>query len=92
MNLLRLSWKNLTFKPLNALLSVLLFALSIGLISLLLSLREQADEQFDNNLAGINLVVGAKGSPLELTLNSMYHVGYATGNIKLGQIKAFFDR
>lgn len=91
MNLLRLSWKNLTFKPLNALLSVLLFALSIGLISLLLSLRQQADEQFDNNLAGINLVVGAKGSPLELTLNSMYHVGYATGNIKLGQIKAFFN-
>ena len=91
MNLLRLSWKNLTFKPLNALLSVLLFALSIGLISLLLSLREQADEQFDNNLAGIDLVVGAKGSPLELTLNSMYHVGYATGNIKIGQIKAFFN-
>ncbi len=91
MNLLRLSWKNLTFKPLNALLSVLLFALSIGLISLLLSLRKQADEQFDNNLAGIDLVVGAKGSPLELTLNSMYHVGYATGNIKLGQIKAFFN-
>jgi len=91
MNLLWLSWKNLTFKPLNALLSVLLFALSIGLISLLLSLREQADEQFDNNLAGINLVVGAKGSPLELTLNSMYHVGYATGNIPLKQVKAFFN-
>jgi len=91
MNLLWLSWKNLTFKPLNALLSILLFALSIGLISLLLSLREQADEQFDNNLAGINLVVGAKGSPLELTLNSMYHVGYATGNIPLKQVKAFFN-
>ncbi len=91
MNLLRLSWKNLTFKPLNALLSVLLFALSIGLISLLVSLRKQADEQFDNNLAGIDLVVGAKGSPLELTLNSMYHVGYATGNIQLGKVKAFFN-
>ena len=91
MNLVRLSWKNLTFKPLNALLSILLFALSIGLISLLLSLRKQADEQFDNNLAGINLVVGAKGSPLELTLNSMYHVGYATGNVPLGKVKAFFN-
>ena len=91
MNLIRLAWKNLTFKPLSALLSILLFALSIGLISLLLSLRKQADEQFDANLAGINLVVGAKGSPLELTLNSMYHVGYATGNIKLGQVKAFFN-
>ncbi len=91
MNLLALAWKNLAYKPLTALLSVLLFALSIGLISLLLNLREQADEQFDNNLADIDLVVGAKGSPLELTLNSMYHVGYATGNVSLGQVKAFFN-
>ncbi|SEQ63267.1 ABC transporter permease [Neolewinella agarilytica] len=91
MNLLSLAWKNLTFKPLSALLSVLLFALSIGLISLLLNLRQQADEQFDNNLAGINLVVGAKGSPLELTLNSMYHVGYATGNVTLKEVRSFFN-
>ena len=91
MNLLQLSWRNLTHRPLRALLSVLLFALSVGLITLLLSLRHQADRQFDANLAGIDLVVGAKGSPLELTLNSMYHVGYATGNIQLGQVRAFFN-
>jgi len=91
MNLLRLAWRNLSYKPLSALLSVLLFALSIGLISLLLNLRQQADEQFDNNLAGVDLVVGAKGSPLELVLNSMYHVGYATGNITLKDAKPFFS-
>jgi putative ABC transport system permease protein len=91
MNILRLSWRNLTHKPLSALLSILLFALSIGLISLLLNLRQQADEQFDNNLAGVDLVVGAKGSPLELVLNSMYHVGYATGNISLKEAKPFFN-
>lgn len=91
MNIFRLAWRNLTFKPLGTLLSVLLFALSIGLISLLLNLREQADEQFDNNLAGVDLVVGAKGSPLELVLNSMYHVGYATGNIKVKDVRGFFS-
>ncbi|MEM6771377.1 MAG: ABC transporter permease, partial [Bacteroidota bacterium] len=91
MNLLRLAWRNLTFNPLSALLSVLLFALSIGLISLLLNLRQQADEQFDNNLAGVDLVVGAKGSPLELVLNSMYHVGYANGNITIEDAKPFFS-
>lgn len=91
MNLLRLAWRNLTHKPLSALLSILLFALSIGLISLLLNLRQQADEQFDNNLAGVDLVVGAKGSPLELVLNSMYHVGYATGNISIKEAKPFFS-
>lgn len=91
MNLFRLAWRNLTHKPLSALLSILLFALSIGLISLLLNLRQQADEQFDNNLAGVDLVVGAKGSPLELVLNSMYHVGYATGNITIKEAKPFFS-
>ncbi|OAV45678.1 ABC transporter permease [Lewinella sp. 4G2] len=91
MSSLYLALKNLLFKPLNGLLSVLLFALSIGLLSLLANLRLQADEQFDNNLAGIDLVVGAKGSPLELVLNSMYHVGYPTGNVTLGEVKAFFN-
>ena len=91
MNTIALALRNLLHKPLNALLSVLLFALSVGLVSLLINLRTQADEQFDNNLAGVNLVVGAKGSPLELVLNSMYHVGYPTGNVTLGEVKAFFN-
>ncbi|MTB51008.1 ABC transporter permease [Lewinella sp. W8] len=91
MNLIRLAWKNLTYKPLNALLGILLFALSVGLVSLLLSLRKQADEQFDANLAGVNLVVGAKGSPLNLVLNSMYHLGYPNGNVSLGEVRAFLN-
>lgn len=91
MNILQLAWRNLLHKPLSTLLSVLLFALSIGLISLLLNLRQQADEQFDNNLAGVDLVVGAKGSPLELVLNSMYHVGYANGNITVKEARPFFN-
>ena len=55
-------------------LSLVLFALGVGLISLLLILNKQLQDQFDKNLAGINLVVGAKGSPLQLILSSMYHI------------------
>jgi putative ABC transport system permease protein len=91
MNLFRLAWKNLTHKPLSALLGILLFALSVGLVSLLFSLRKQADEQFDANLAEVNLVVGAKGSPLNLVLNSMYHLGYPNGNVTLGEVRAFLN-
>ena len=68
MNLLKLSWKNLTNKPLAMALSLVLFALGIGLISLLLILDKQLQENFEKNLAGIDLVVGAKGSPLQLIL------------------------
>ena len=37
----------------------------------------------DNNLKGIDMVVGAKGSPLQLILSSVYHVDSPTGNISL---------
>ena len=73
------------------LLSLVLFALGVGLISLLLILNKQVQEQFDKNLAGIDLVVGAKGSPLQLILSSMYHIDAPTGNIPIQSAKAFMN-
>jgi putative ABC transport system permease protein len=89
MNLLQLSWKNLTNKPLSMTLSLVLFALGVGLISLLLVLNHQLQEKFEKNLAGIHLVVGAKGSPLQLILSSMYHIDSPTGNISIQAAKPF---
>ncbi len=91
MNLLKLSWKNLTFKPLSMLLSVVLFALGVGLISLLLLLENQLQKNFEKNLAGVDLVVGAKGSPLQLILSSMYHIDAPTGNIPLAAARPFLN-
>ncbi|MDZ4679139.1 MAG: FtsX-like permease family protein [Saprospiraceae bacterium] len=89
MNLFQLSWKNLTNKPLSLALNLILFALGTGLISLLLLLSSQLQEKFDKNLAGIDLVIGAKGSPLQLILCSMYHVDTPTGNISIKEAKPF---
>jgi len=89
MNILNLSWKNLTNKPLNMLLSLVLFGLGVGLISLLLVLNDQLEEKFQNNLAGVDLVIGAKGSPLQLILSSMYHIDAPTGNIDIEAAKPF---
>lgn len=83
MNLLQLSWKNLSFRPFSTLLIVVLFALGIGLISFLLNIETQIQEKFEKNQAGIQMVVGAKGSPLQLILCSMYHIDAPTGNILL---------
>lgn len=91
MNLLQLSWKNLINKPLSMLLSLVLFALGVGLISLLLLLNKQMQEQFDKNLAGIDLVVGAKGSPLQLILAGMYHIDAPTGNVPIQSAKALMN-
>lgn len=89
MNLLQLSWKNILHKPTSTLLSLVLFALGVGLVSLLMLVNRQLEEKFEKNLAGIDMVVGAKGSPLQLILSSMYHIDAPTGNIAISEIKAF---
>lgn len=91
MNLIKLSWKNLIHKPGSMILSLVLFALGVGLISFLLLLDHQLQDKFEKNLAGIDLVVGAKGSPLQLILNSMYHIDAPTGNIELEDAKPFLN-
>jgi len=80
-NIFKLSIKNILSKPLNSFISLALLTLGIGIISLLLQLNSLIKNQMDNNLRGIDMVVGAKGSPLQLILSSVYHVDSPTGNI-----------
>lgn len=91
MNLLSLSWKNIINKPLSMMLSLVLFGLGVGLISLLFLLNTQLEEKFEANLAGIDLVIGAKGSPLQLILSSMYHIDSPTGNVSIEEVRPFLN-
>ena len=81
MNIRRLGWRNLKSNPLNTLLSLLLMTFGVGVISLLLLLNNQIEQKLQSNLRGIDMVVGAKGSPLQLILSSVYHIDNPTGNI-----------
>jgi len=83
MNIVRLSWLNLVSNKLNSLLSILLMTFGVGIISLLLLINNEIDQQIQNNLRGIDMVVGAKGSPLQLILSTVYHIDNPTGNIPL---------
>ncbi len=83
MNLVKLSYKNLVSKPLNAVLSLLLLVLSVALVTFMLQLSSQVKGNLDKNIKPVDLVVGAKGSPLQLVLSSVLHIDAPTGNIKL---------
>lgn len=83
MRISTIAWKNIIKNPLNLTLNVLLFGLGIGLISFLLLFNEQLKDKFEKNLANVDLVVGAKGSPLQLILCGMYHIDNPTGNISV---------
>ena len=83
MNLLKISWKYLTFRPLSTGLNVLLLAMGLAIITVLLLIQDQFEKKMNQDAAGIDLVVGAKGSPLQLILSSVYHIDFPTGNIKM---------
>lgn len=87
MNLFSLSWNYIKSKPLNTVLNILLMSLGIAIILVLLLLNSQLEENLGKNKRGIDLVVGAKGSPLQLILANVYHIDFPTGNIKLKEAK-----
>lgn len=87
MNLFKISWKYLTFRPLSSGLNIFLLALGLAIITVLLLVQDQFEKKMNQDAAGIDLVVGAKGSPLQLILSSVYHIDFPTGNIKMDEAK-----
>ena len=85
MNILTLSLANLKFRALNSLFHIIVLALGIAAIITLLHISQQLEQRFTRDLKGIDLVLGAKGSPLQLILSSVFHIDIPTGNIPLSE-------
>jgi putative ABC transport system permease protein len=88
MNLLSLSWRYLWSRPLSAVLNLLLMTLGLASVAFVLVAREQIDRAFERDLVGIDVVVGAKGSPLQLILAGVFHLDVPPGNIALADVQA----
>jgi putative ABC transport system permease protein len=86
MRLAALAWRWLWARPLVAALNLTLLALGLGAISFVLLVSEQVQHNMQRELAGIDLVVGAQGSPLQLILAGVFHIDAPTGNIPLAAV------
>jgi putative ABC transport system permease protein len=86
LNLPTLSASYLRARPLNTALSLILLALGVATIALLLLVVGQVEDHMYRDARGIDLVVGAKGSPMQLILSGIYHVDAPTGNIPLAAV------
>ena len=87
----KIAWKNIWFKPLNTALSIILLTASVAIITLLILLQEQFEKKFNDNIDGIDMVLGAQGSPLQLILSSVYQVDAPTGNIDYTEAKKWMN-
>jgi putative ABC transport system permease protein len=87
-NLSTLSFAYLRARPLATALNLLLLALGIATITLLLLATAQLEARMGRDARGIDLVVGAKGSPMQLVLSAVFHLDAPTGNIPLADAQA----
>jgi putative ABC transport system permease protein len=79
--ILPLAIKSLRNRRLTASLTVLSIALSIALLLGVERIRQQSRETFANSVSGTDLIVGARTSPVNLLLSSVFRIGNATNNV-----------
>ena len=75
-------------RPLATLLVVALAALGVAIATLTLVVSQELERRLHGDAAGIDLVVGAKGSPLQLVLAGVYHADVPPGNIPYASLAA----
>ena len=88
MNTLSYAWRYVWARPMAAFLNVLLLSLGLGSMTFLLLVSHHVERAFDRDLAGIDAVVGAKGSPMQLILSGVLHLDVPPGNVPLAAVNA----
>ena len=78
-----LTYKSIKNRKFTSILCVLSIALSVTLFLGIERIRNGAREGFTNTISKTDLIVGAKGGPLQLLLYTVFHIGGAVNNIKM---------
>ena len=85
MNAFQIVFAYLRRRPLGTLLNVALLGVGVASIVVLLLVGRQVERGLVRDAEGVDLVVGAKGSPLQLILSAVYHLDSPTGNIPVAE-------
>ncbi len=79
--LLSLAYRSLKNRKLTSILTLLSLALSVSLWVGIEHIRVGARESFSNTISQTDLIVGARGAPIQLLLYTVFHMGSPTGNV-----------
>ena len=64
-------------------LTILSVLLGVGLVTAILILKNESEEAFNQTATGYEIIVGPKGSSLQLTLSTVYQIGLPIQNMSL---------
>ncbi len=83
MGILSIVYKNIKQRSLSSLLTMFSIMLGVALVIAIIILRQESEEAFNQTATGYELIVGPKGSSLQLTLNTVYQIGVPIQNMPL---------
>ena len=82
MTLIGIAWRNIRQRLLTSILTALSLALGVALVVATLVTGGIVNKAFESGSGlGYNMIVGAKGSPLQLVLNSVYFISRPIENV-----------
>jgi putative ABC transport system permease protein len=81
MNLIQLVTKQMRQRALSTWLTILSVTLGVTLVVAIMILRREGQALFGQTDYGYDVLIGPKGSPLQLVLNTVYHMDKSPGNI-----------
>ncbi len=77
--------KSLAQHALSSVVTIAATALGAGLVLAVFAISAQSERAFTGGALGFDAVLGARGSALQLVLNSVYHLETSPGNLPWGQ-------
>lgn len=87
MNVVSLALIYLRDRWLNTALNVVLLAVGVSVVSALLLVSHQMTNRLDRDGQGIDLVVGASGSPLQLFMSAVLQADAPVGNVPMEALR-----
>jgi putative ABC transport system permease protein len=75
----------------STILAILLTTFGISISIILVQFENHIKNRLINDGNKIDIVVGAKGSPLQIVLSSIYHIDLPTGNIPFSSLKTISE-
>jgi putative ABC transport system permease protein len=89
MNLFQLVLKQMRQRALSTWLTLLSVLLGVGLAVTIMILQREGKSLFGQTDYGFDVLVGAKGSPTQLVLNTVYHLDKSPGTVSYGLYERF---
>jgi len=93
MNVFKIAWRSIQHRGIGSFLTILSMALGIMMVVSVISIHGVVSKSFKNNRTfGYNILVGARGGEVQLTMSSVFYISPPVENVPYEYYLAFADK